>query len=209
MRNIYAYSPYGEVAVLGPDGGNSLQYTGRENDGTGLYFYRARYYDPVLKRFVSEDPAGISAGLNFYGFVDGDPISKTDPLGLDTYMCKAPLHALGGSGVRSGTDVPGNPLYHQFLCVTDGKGGYICGGQDRQGSAFFPGSPGKPTDDRWPSNASEACEVQDKKQCVDQCVIRKINDPKRPWYAIGPHGTDCQEWADHALRACQRECRAR
>ncbi len=54
--NFYAYSPYGEVATLGPDGGNSLQYTGRENDQTGLYYYRARYYDPVLKRFVLTCP---------------------------------------------------------------------------------------------------------------------------------------------------------
>ena len=67
---------------MGPDDGNSIQYTGRENDGTGLYFYRARYYDPVLKRFVSEDPIGTRAGLNFYGYVGGNPISYADPLGL-------------------------------------------------------------------------------------------------------------------------------
>jgi YD repeat-containing protein len=36
IANFYAYSPYGQSVTLGPDGGNSLQYTGRENDGTGL-----------------------------------------------------------------------------------------------------------------------------------------------------------------------------
>ena len=36
---VYAYSPYGEASTLGPDGGNPLQYTGRENDSTGLYAY--------------------------------------------------------------------------------------------------------------------------------------------------------------------------
>ena len=40
---------------------NSYQYTGRENDGTGLYFYRARYYAPALGRFISEDPIGLEA----------------------------------------------------------------------------------------------------------------------------------------------------
>ena len=60
--NWYAYSPYGESQSLGPDDGNPLQYTGRENDDTGLYYYRARYYDPVLKRFVSEDPIGLMGG---------------------------------------------------------------------------------------------------------------------------------------------------
>ena len=53
LRNDYAYSPYGESTMLGPDPGNPLQYTGRENDGTGLYYSRARYYDAVLKRFAS------------------------------------------------------------------------------------------------------------------------------------------------------------
>jgi RHS repeat-associated protein len=62
MRSFYAYSPYGEVAVLGPDEGNALRYTGREDDGTALYYYRARYYDPGLKRFISEDPIGIEEG---------------------------------------------------------------------------------------------------------------------------------------------------
>lgn len=61
-RMELAYSAYGETAVLGPDGGNALRYTGREDDGSGLFYYRARYYDPVLKRFVSEDPIGLEAG---------------------------------------------------------------------------------------------------------------------------------------------------
>lgn len=82
VSNFYAYSPYGQAITLGPDGGNSLQYTGRENDGTGLYYYRARYYDPVLKRFIAEDPIGIVGGLNLYAFVDGDPVSLVDPEGL-------------------------------------------------------------------------------------------------------------------------------
>jgi RHS repeat-associated protein len=79
---VYAYSHYGETTVLGPDEGNPLQYTGRENDGTGLYYYRARYYDPGLKRFVGEDPIRISGGVILYGYVSGNPTNLTDPLGL-------------------------------------------------------------------------------------------------------------------------------
>jgi RHS repeat-associated protein len=82
IQNYYAYSPYGEVSVLGPDEGNSIQYTGRENDQTGLYFHRARYYDPLLKRFISEDPVGIHGGINQHAYVEGDPIQRSDPLGL-------------------------------------------------------------------------------------------------------------------------------
>jgi RHS repeat-associated protein len=58
-------------------------YTGRELDGeTGLYYYRARYYDPSLGRFISEDPIGFSAGdTNLYRYVSNSPTNFTDPSG--------------------------------------------------------------------------------------------------------------------------------
>ena len=78
----YSYSPYGQTQSTGNTEGDSVQYTGRENDHNGLYYYRARYYDPVLKRFLSEDPIGLAGGsLSFYSYVDGDPISYIDPEG--------------------------------------------------------------------------------------------------------------------------------
>lgn len=58
-------------------------FTGREHDpDTGLVYYRARWYDPRLGRFISEDPAGLDAGPNLYAYVGNDPLNKTDPLGL-------------------------------------------------------------------------------------------------------------------------------
>jgi RHS repeat-associated protein len=96
----YAYSAYGETVALGPDGGNPLQYTGRENDGTGLYYYRARYYDPLLKRFIAEDPIGTEGGINLYAYVGGNPISYVDPLGLQAIP--VPGGGLGGLGGLGG-----------------------------------------------------------------------------------------------------------
>jgi RHS repeat-associated protein len=52
VATSFTYSAYGETAVAGEQPADSLGYTAREDDGTGLYFYRARHYDPVLKRFV-------------------------------------------------------------------------------------------------------------------------------------------------------------
>jgi len=83
VRQTYAYEPYGEVAGLGSSE-NPYQYSGRENDGTGLYYYRARYYSPLLKRFVSEDPIGLKAGINAYAYVRDEPIRHRDPQGLQT-----------------------------------------------------------------------------------------------------------------------------
>jgi RHS repeat-associated protein len=78
----YYYSPYGNTAQTGT-ATTPYNFTGRENDnGTGLYYYRARYYSPQLGRFVSEDPVGLVGGTNFYAYVQGNPISYRDPLGL-------------------------------------------------------------------------------------------------------------------------------
>ncbi len=82
IQAFYTYTPYGEAQTLGVDEGNPIQYTARENDQTGLYFYRARYYDPVLKRFINEDPIGLHGGLHTYAYVNGNPIAFTDPLGM-------------------------------------------------------------------------------------------------------------------------------
>jgi RHS repeat-associated protein len=50
---------------------NPFQYTGREWDSeTGLYYYRARYYEPAVGRFISEDPTGNRSGTNIYAYVD-------------------------------------------------------------------------------------------------------------------------------------------
>lgn len=74
------YGPFGEG---GGSPGQPIQYTGRENDGTGLLHYRHRYYSPSLKRFISEDPAAPpGAATTSTPTSTGDPINATDPLGL-------------------------------------------------------------------------------------------------------------------------------
>ncbi len=77
----YSYDPFGNTVVSGATNTNAFQYTGRENEGNGLYFYRARYYSSVLGRFINEDSA--RAGFNFYAYAEDDPIDRIDPFGLD------------------------------------------------------------------------------------------------------------------------------
>jgi RHS repeat-associated protein len=58
-------------------------FTGREWDPEiGLYYYRARYYDPRLGRFISEDPIGFAGGVDQYAYVGNQPVNGWDPLGL-------------------------------------------------------------------------------------------------------------------------------
>jgi RHS repeat-associated protein len=82
LATQYSYSPYGQISKTGTSSSNYFTYTGREDDSTGLYYYRARYYSPDLKRFTAEDPIGFAGGgTNLYGYVGGNPASATDPSG--------------------------------------------------------------------------------------------------------------------------------
>ena len=99
----YTYEPFGNTTVTGSST-NSYQYTGRENDGTGLYFYRARYYEPQIGRFISEDPIRFSGGINFYAYVGNNPTSRIDPFGLawpDELLKKASDFSAGAGSVLS------------------------------------------------------------------------------------------------------------
>jgi RHS repeat-associated protein len=84
IQTTYSYDPFGNTTTAGAASSNPSQYTGRENEGNGLYFYRNRYYSPVLHRFVSEDPD--LDGLNFYAYASNTPTNATDPTGLKTYV---------------------------------------------------------------------------------------------------------------------------
>jgi len=77
----YTYEPFGNTTLSGSTTTNSFAYTGRELDATGLYFYRARYYNPALQRFISEDPIGLAGGMNVYAYGQNDPQDNVDPSG--------------------------------------------------------------------------------------------------------------------------------
>ena len=85
LVNAYAYSPYGLLGSYETIE-NAFQYVGRFGvmaEGNGLYFMRARYYDPDVGRFINKDPIGYAGGMNLYGYVGGNPVNWTDSWGLD------------------------------------------------------------------------------------------------------------------------------
>ena len=74
-------------------------FTGREWDPeVGLYYYRARYYDAKAGRFISEDPVGVQAALNFYTYVENSPTDGVDPSGLSPQQCAGPCDSYWISG---------------------------------------------------------------------------------------------------------------
>jgi RHS repeat-associated protein len=82
LTTQYNYDPFGSTSTFGAASANTSQYTGRENDANGLYYYRARYYNPAQGRFISEDPIGFSGGINVYRYAYDNPLSFRDPSGL-------------------------------------------------------------------------------------------------------------------------------
>jgi RHS repeat-associated protein len=97
----YEYNPYGKVTIstnAGPDGiwftpddtyasfsalGNPFLYTGRRLEPeTGLYYYRARCYDPDSGRFVARDLLEYADGMSLYQYLQSNPMAYFDPLGL-------------------------------------------------------------------------------------------------------------------------------
>ena len=86
VKESFTYDPYGNLITKPSSPSTHFLYTGRELDSeTGLYYNRARYYDPSLGRFISADPKGYSAGLNLYTYTRNNPLSFRDPEGLDVY----------------------------------------------------------------------------------------------------------------------------
>ncbi|WP_259295230.1 polymorphic toxin type 37 domain-containing protein, partial [Paraburkholderia sp. DHOC27] len=134
----YTYQPYGATTRTGAVDVNTQQYTGRENDPTGLYYYRNRYYDPVTSRFISEDPVGWASGQsNAYAYVGGDPVSLSDPSGLQWAFPITPV-PVPGVGPGTGGRVP--PWFNDLVNgITSAK---------PPGNAYDPNgpkAPGKPS----------------------------------------------------------------
>jgi len=85
-----SYGPFGmKIGGTGSANNNNLHFTGREEDpDSGLYYFRARYYDPAIGRFITEDPKGFDAGVNFYEYVSNNPVNANDPSGLETIVTR-------------------------------------------------------------------------------------------------------------------------
>ena len=90
IQERYAHMAYGDLTILSPDFqttrptsllGTQYTYTGRRLDNeTGLYYYRARYCDGDLGRFIGRDP--LETDLNLYRYCGNNPVLLVDPSGL-------------------------------------------------------------------------------------------------------------------------------
>jgi RHS repeat-associated protein len=107
-----------------------FRFTGREWDAElGMYYYRARLYDPTTARFTSQDPIGFAAGdANLYRYAHNSPMIFTDPLG--EVKVEVRYIKIGSFG---------RDYYHAFIVLTDNDGKqYYCRGGPEEGSSSGP-----------------------------------------------------------------------
>jgi RHS repeat-associated protein len=202
----YTYDPYGNTTMTGSSL-NPYQFTGRENDGTGPYYYRARYYSPALSRFVSEDPWGLRAGVDFYAYAFGNPLQWADPSGLDVLRCERPLNIPVGR----------NLACHTFLFSTQSNSGWGLTAASGSGSVWTFGTggsvPGKlEPDNPFPPGQPQvigrykpgySCSDVSKNECVEKCVNSNFKPPF-PNYQLARY--QCNDWADDVLHRCKKAC---
>jgi RHS repeat-associated protein len=78
----FNYSAWGECSRLGGVAADEWLacFTGKEYDATGLQYFNARYYDPIVGRFLTEDPS--RKGHSWYSYCANNPLTFTDPTGM-------------------------------------------------------------------------------------------------------------------------------
>jgi RHS repeat-associated protein len=104
----------------------TYQYTGRENDGNGLYYYRNRFLIHGVGAFASEDPMGFAAGQNKYLYANAMPTMYTDPSG--EFIPGVPGLILGGVAGFVGD------VFYQMLTKCEINWGHVAGATALGGS---------------------------------------------------------------------------
>jgi RHS repeat-associated protein len=84
--NKYAYDPFGNIANQTETTSQPFKFVGQFGvitEPNGFYYMRARFYDPIVGRFISEDPIGFDGGdVNLMAYVQNNPVNGSDPWGL-------------------------------------------------------------------------------------------------------------------------------
>jgi RHS repeat-associated protein len=136
VKAQYNYTPWGgfdtpDQPTINGVRVNSFRWKGLPYDSTtGLYYMRARYYDPALRRFISEDPVGLQGGINKYAFARGDAINRSDPSGLTDNGFNGCWVLAEDTRRRYSDGSTGEPygqMYVEVMCPSEPVGNSVAG----------------------------------------------------------------------------------
>jgi len=181
LAQTYTFDSFGNQTASSGSLTNPLRYTGGEFDSEiGLYFERARYYDPSAGRFISEDPIQFKGGNNFYTYVGNGPTGAFDPSGLcKVQILYSPVKFLGITFgyhafllVSNNTGGPASPL---FFRAGPGSGGtWWTPNLEALGGAYLNDPKLNPDYD---PNAQSQTLLDDQSNC--KCIVGKLDDYNR------------------------------
>ena len=129
VQNYYQYSAFGETIISEETTPNRLRYNAQtEDELTGLYYLRARYYAPNIGRFTQEDVI-YNDGLNLYAYCNSNPVMYSDPSGFAKETCKSKVggecDSESGSGSVPNSLLQGDPNTRVYLGIIDGEPDYV------------------------------------------------------------------------------------
>lgn len=124
IQNGYLYDAFGAGVETDEQFQNQISYTGQQYDAlTGQYYLRARYYDPILGRFMQED-AYQGDGLNLYAYCHNNPVTYYDPSGYDSGWDQWPPEVRANINRGNEFNVENRPNYtynEVRVAANDGK----------------------------------------------------------------------------------------
>jgi RHS repeat-associated protein len=178
-------------------------YDNAENTSGMRGYYRARYYDFLIGRFVSEDPARFPGGSVFYVYAENGPVNLIDPSGFCAWQIHIrPLHGVPGAGALG--------LDHYYFYNT----------QTGQSIGLGPvkGTMKGPVPGQWETQEKAGVNVHDVPDWACDCVDKKAKNPGKPpsyctfrgngGHAPHPVCINCIGWVQATIQDCYNQASA-